>query len=140
MKKIISLIVLVFLFNACSLDDSNTPKYTLELLPVESVEIPTEFSLGNTYPIIIHYKRPTTCHYYNGIYYEKGTGDEINVRTIAVENAVLQSNGCQNLTDSIVDCSFNFMPTNTGSYIFKFWHGKDTNGNNTFLQYEIPVN
>ncbi len=137
MKKIIPLIALFFIFNSCSTD--NGDNYLFELLPTESVDIPSEFTMGNTYPITIHYKRPTTCHYFNTIYYKKGNGSESNVRTIAVEDAVAQRNNCQELTNEMATYTFNFLVTGNGSYIFKFWQGKDTDGNNIYLEFEVPV-
>ena len=134
MKKIISVIALFFLFNSCTPDSG--PNYTFEVLPVESVDIPTEFTLGETYLITMHYKRPSTCHYFNGIYYDKN----LNVRTVAVESAVEQRDNCQELTNEMNTCSFNFTVTSNGSYIFKFYNGEDADGNNTFLEYEVPVN
>lgn len=135
MKKIISLVALVFLFNACSRDDGDS--YTLELVPIESVDIPSQFTLGQTYPITVHYNRPTSCYYFNKLFYEKN----LNIRTIAVENVVLESNNCEPLigTSAAVTETFNFIVTSNGSYIFKFYNGKDTNGEPIFLEYEVPV-
>ena len=134
MKRIISLIALVFVFNACSVDDGND--FLFELLPVESVDIPTEFTMGETYQIKMYYRRPTTCHSFNTIYYDK----DLNVRTIAIESAVRQASYCETLTENnLVECSFNFLVTSNGSYIFKFYQGQDEQGNNIFLQYEVPV-
>lgn len=134
MKKIVSLLALIFLLNSCVPDDRTD--YLFELLPVESVEIPTEFTLGETYPIKMYYRRPTTCHTFNTIYYDKN----LNIRTIAIESAVRQENDCQELTeDNLVECSFNFLVTSNGSYIFKFYQGQDAQGNNIFLEFEVPV-
>lgn len=135
MKKLISLFAILFLFNACTPDDGDS--YNLELRPIISVDIPTEFTLGQTYPITVHYSSPTSCHFFNQLYYEK----DLNVRTIAVESAVLQSGNCHELTgtDAIADYTFNFYVTSNGSYIFKFYQGKDENGENIFLEYEVPV-
>lgn len=135
MKKIASLLVLLLLFNACSTDDSI--QYHLELMPIESVDIPTEFTLGETYPITVRYTKPTTCYYFNNLYYEK----DLNVRTIAVESAVEQSDNCFDLSgaDAIAEYTFNFYVTSNGSYIFKFYQGKNESGENIFLEYEVPV-
>jgi hypothetical protein len=136
MKKIISLIALFFLFVACSSD--NGPNYFYEVLKIESVDIPTEFTLGETYPITVHFNRPTNCHYFNNLYYEK----DLNIRTIAVESIVEQRNNCQDLSaaDTADEYTFNFYVTSNGSYIFKFWQGKDDQGNSIFLEYEVLVN
>ena len=136
MKKIILLFALFFLFNSCSTE--NSPSYTLEYLPIGSVDIPTEFTLGETYPITVHYNRPTTCHYFNHLYYNK----YLNTITVAVESAVENRNDCQDLSaaDAVDSYTFNFYVTSNGSYIFKFYQGKDDTGTDVYLQYEIPVN
>jgi hypothetical protein len=133
MKKIISLLALVFLFNSCALDDG--PNYTYELRPIVSVDIPSEFTLGETYTITMRYNRPTTCHFFNNIYYDKN----LNVRTIAVETAAQDRNNCEPTPNDLTECSFNFLVTSNGSYIFKFYQGEDEQGNDIFLEYEIPV-
>ncbi|MGC4040992.1 MAG: hypothetical protein QM710_09485 [Flavobacterium sp.] len=136
-KKIIAVFGLLLVLNSCSLDDGAT-KYHLELRPIESVDIPAEFTLGQTYPITVHYKKPTTCHFFNNLYYEKN----LNVRTIAVECAVEERDNCQDLSgdNGNAEQTFNFYVTSNGSYIFKFYQGKDANGNSIFLEYEVPVN
>jgi hypothetical protein len=134
MKKIISVVTLLFLLISCSPEPDT--RYSLELLPVESVEIPTEMTLGETYQFKMFYRLPTNCHAYNTIYYHK----DLNVRTIAVESAKREQNNCQELTENnLYECTFDFLVTSNGSYIFKFWQGKDEQGNDIFLEYEIPV-
>jgi hypothetical protein len=133
MKKILSLLALFFLFNSCSTDYGND--YLFELLPVQSVEIPSEFTLGETYPIKVYYIKPTTCHSFSSLYYVK----DLNIRTIAIENAVLQGGNCEDTPNDLVEYTFDFLVTSNGSYIFKFWQGKDANGENIFLEYEVPV-
>jgi|SRR6218665_47242 len=134
MKKIAALITLLFILNSCTPEDGNN--YSFELLPIESVDIPTEFVLGQTYPITVHYKLPTTCHFFNTLYYDKS----LNVRTIAVESGVADRNDCEDLPNQTAEYTFNFQVTsNGGSYIFKFYQGKNEAGENIFLEYEVPV-
>jgi hypothetical protein len=133
MKKIVSLLALIFLLGACEPDSG--PHYTFELTKIESVDLPTEFTLGETYPITVHFKLPTSCHYFNQLYYDK----DLNVRTIAVETAVEERNNCMDTPDDVGEYTFNFYVTSNGSYIFKFYQGKDENGENIFLEYEVPV-
>lgn len=135
-KKIVAFLALILIFNSCS-TDTHGDNYTLKLMPIESVEIPTEFTLGQTYPITVHYSKPTTCHYFNNLYYEK----DLNKRTIAVECAIKDVTTCQELTGdaAIGDYTFNFYVTSNGSYIFKFYQGDDANGLPIFLEYEVPV-
>jgi hypothetical protein len=134
-KKIIPLLALFFILISCSSGDDT--QYSFKLMPIESVDIPAEFTLGETYPITVHYTVPTSCYYFSSLYYDK----DLNIRTIAIENAIAQRNNCQDLSaaEGANTCTFNFYVTSNGSYIFKFYQGKDDQGNNIFLEYEVPV-
>ena len=121
-----------FILSSCEVDQENVSMVTL---PVESVEMPAVFELGETYPIIMRYHRPSSCHLPYDIYYEK----DLNVRICAVNNIVREGN-CNQLDEYLVEESFNFHVTNTGNYIFKFWTGEDVDGNDTFLEFDVPVN
>jgi len=119
---------------SCSVDGDST-NYSFEVLPVESVDIPDEFVLGETYPITISYIRPSTCHSFKEFYYLK----ENNIRTVAPINFLFEDSDCNDLTDTITEKTFNFIVTSNGSYIFKFWQGEDTNGEDQYLTIEVPV-
>ncbi|WP_299547977.1 hypothetical protein [Seonamhaeicola sp.] len=134
MKRVILLCLTLMLFASCSVDDDGT-NFSFEVLPVESVDMPTEFVLGETYPVTISYFRPSTCYAFRDFYYLK----ELNERTVAPINYVFERNDCENLNDALVEATFNFIVTNTGSYIFKFWQGEDNNGESQFLTIEVPV-
>ena len=135
MKKIIVLLTLFIALNSCSKEDDT--QYSFKLMTIDSVDIPAEFTLGETYPITIHYTAPTSCYLFNYFYYEK----DLNIRTIAIENAIANRNNCQdlNVENSSKSYTFNFYVTSNGSYIFKFYQGKNSEGNSIFLEYEIPV-
>jgi len=122
------------LFASCSVDDDST-SFSFEILPVESVDIPDEFELGETYPITVSYLRPSTCHGFKEFYYLK----ENNERTVAPITYVFDNNDCETLEDNLVEATFNFIVTSNGSYIFKFWQGEDTDGETQYLIIEVPV-
>ncbi len=89
MKKLIALTLLLVSMASCSTDnDSNN--YTYEVLPIASYTVPTEFKLGETYTITLKYQKPTACHYYQGIYYDKN----LNVRTIGIQTVVDNDQVC----------------------------------------------
>ena len=69
MKRLIIITLSLILFASCSSDDGL--EYSLEILPVESVNIPESFTLGEIYPITVSYLRPTTCHSCKEFYYRK---------------------------------------------------------------------
>ncbi|MEC3906355.1 hypothetical protein VOI54_04955 [Tamlana sp. 2201CG12-4] len=134
MKRFFVLCLALVLCVSCSTDDDNT-RYSFEVLPVESVDIPDEFELGQTYPITISYFRPSTCHGFKEFYYLK----ENNERTVAPINYVLENDSCENLEDELVEATLNFIVTSDGSYIFKFWQGEDENGEDQYLTIVVPV-
>ena len=134
MKKIVLFLILITSFLSCSLNDDN-PTYTYEVLPVASYVVPTSFTLGQTYEIKLKYQKPTACHIYQGIYYEKN----LNTRTIGIQTAVQNNQVCTQEIPPVSEVSFNFIVSNTGSYIFKFYKGVDASGKDIFEDVEIPV-
>ena len=136
MKRILFLVSLVFLFNSCGIDD-DTINYHYEILPVDSFELPESFVYGHNYPIKIYYKRPTTCHGFDGFYYES----HLNTRTIAVQSIVVNQNNCEdiNFNDPAMEATLNFSVVYHDTYLFKFYKGKDENGENIFEEVEVPV-
>ena len=134
MKRFIVLCLTLVLFSSCSIDDDGTT-YSFDVLPVESVDIPDEFTLGETYPITVSYLRPSTCHAFKEFYYVK----ENNERTVAPITYVFDRNNCETLENELVEATFNFIVTSNGSYIFKFWQGEDNEGEAQYLTIEVPV-
>jgi hypothetical protein len=134
MKKIVLFLIVITSFLSCSLDDDN-PTYTYDVLPVDSYVVPASFTLGQTYEIKLKYQKPTSCHIYQGIYYDKN----LNTRTIAIQTAVQNNQVCTQQIPPLSEVSFNFMVNNTGSYIFKFYKGEDAGGKDIFEEVEIPV-
>jgi hypothetical protein len=139
MKKLVSILILAvvaaFTFSSCEIGDDNNLNYHFELIPIDSVTLPEAFVMGQTHPIKVYYRRPTSCHFYEGFYYEK----DLNVRTVAVQASVIESNDCAELNEEPIEASFDFVPTSNGTYVFKFYKGQDESGNNLFLEYEVPV-
>ena len=134
MKKIILLAVFIISLAGCSADNDHTD-YSYEVNPIDNYTIPTEFKLGETYDIALKFTRPTACHAYQGIYYSK----ELNIRTIAIQTVVDKNQICAQVVPPQSEVTFKFFVTNTGSYIFKFYKGKDANGVNQFEEVEVPV-
>lgn len=135
MKKLLVLCLTLVLLASCSVEDDGT-NFSFEVLPVESVDIPDEFELGEIYPITVSYLRPSSCHAFKEFYYLK----ENNERTVAPITYVFDNNDCETLeNDNLVEATFNFQVTSNGSYIFKFWQGEDDDGESQYLTIEVPV-
>lgn len=142
MKKFVTLFVLsvifAFTFASCNVSDDYNSDFDFELIAVDSVDVPEAFVFGETKQIKVYYKRPSTCHYYNGFYYEK----DLNTRIVALQMSVLvnSASACQPIENGETEeASFNFFVASSEPYLFKFYTGKDATGQNTFMEYEIPV-
>lgn len=117
-------------------EDDNTIRFHPEYLPIETVDMPSEFLYGQTYEITVSYYRPASCYEFNDFYYQI----DANERIVAVINTVYEDIPCDPLEDELVEASFNFRVTNTsGTYVFKFWQGSDATGNDIYYIVEVPV-
>lgn len=134
MKKIVSILFLFLVITSCSVED-DSQRFHSVLVPAVEVEVPEEFTMGETYTIKVWYNKLSTCHNFNGFYYDK----YLNERTIAVQNLVQEKSDCQDLEGELVYGTFDFVVTSNGSYVFKFWSGTDQDGQDTFIEIEIPV-
>ena len=133
MKKFFWLIVIAVLFNSCSVDEE--PKFHYEILAVDSYIVPESFVFRNNYEINIFYKRPTTCHAFQGLYYNSFD----NTRTMAIQCAVANNSYCQTYDGEASEVSLNFYANSLETYLFKFYKGKDENGEAIYENIEIPV-
>lgn len=135
MKKLIALFCVFMFVSSCSLDSDNKSIH-FEILPVDSVILPAEFHVNTENNIVIKFLRPTSCHGFDGFYYEK----DGFTRTVAIQSFVLiENNGCTTLNNQILEQTLRFTPIETGTYTFKFWKGKDANGENIFEEHVIEV-
>lgn len=141
MKKIALLLLAIITLNSCSLEEDNEPRFYYEVLPVESFEVPQSVNIGQNYEIRMTYKKPSNCHIYEGCYYKT----EGYTTTVGIQTYVLDNDDCQALENQEpLESSFIFkvesLQNATQPYLFKFYKGKDTNGNDIFEEVSIPVN
>lgn len=117
--------------------DDDSINYHYEILPVDSYELPESFVFGQTYSLKIYYKLPTTCHGFEGFYYES----HMNTRTIAIQSIVVNQSNCEEISsdEPAVEAILNFNAAYNQTYLFKFYKGKDENGVNIFEEVEVPV-
>lgn len=136
MRKLFLLLFVSALVTSCDLSDDDRPNFHYEILAVEDFEIPDTFDYLGTYQIKLYYKLPSNCHSLGGIYFDRYN----NERTVGIQSIVVNNENCLANQDEILETSFNFEVISNQTYLFKFYKGKDTNGNNIFEEVEIPVN
>lgn len=135
MKQFLLLLGFAIIFAGCSMGEDDKPKFHLELLPIDSAVLPLEFKKDSIYELPFNYIRPSTCHIYEGFYYERN----LNIRTIAIQTSVIEQDNCTTATVNPITQILQFKPTTETSYIFKLWKGKDANGLDIYEEITIPV-
>jgi hypothetical protein len=133
MKKFFGIMMLLFIFNSCSVEEE--PTYHYEILPVLNYEVPESFVLNVPEPIKVYYQRPSSCHGFQGFYFDVDGSQ----RTIAVQTIVSQSQQCTTYDNNIQEASFTFTPKSLQTYLFNFFKGYDEEGNAIYDIIEIPV-
>jgi hypothetical protein len=133
MKKIALFLVLMTTLLSCSVDEPD--RYTNYVLPIDSYTLPATFAVGATHEVKLKYQKPTACYNYRGIYYYSDS----NTRTIAIYADVKDGESCTQALPPLSEVSFNFAPTTAGTYIFKFYKGKDVAGADVFEDVNVVV-
>jgi hypothetical protein len=131
MKKYFSLFGLIILIFACTKTDIN---FRYALLPIDSAITPSSFILGKTDTIKVKYSLPNSCYSFLDVYYDY----QQNARVIAIQALKDTESICtQDLVQKEVRIPIK--PLQKENYVFKFWKGKDTSGNDTFEEIIVTV-
>ena len=133
MKKLITLFISLCLLS-CSIEGDEQPNFSVELMSIDSVVMPDQFVFGETHQVTVNYTRPSGCYIFNRFISDPSG----NTRTIAVMDTVYTDTNCtQEPQDATV--SFDFTVTDTNTYTFQFYQGKDENEQDRYLIIEVPV-
>lgn len=133
-KKILILTFVFLGLTACSLDNTDEPNYSFELLPVKTATVPAEFHYGESAIIKVTYDLPTACHFFYGLYYEY----QVSSRIVAINSQVINTTSCAEVITE-KEYEFDVQVLQHEDYTFKFWKGTDTSGNDIFEEIVVPV-
>jgi hypothetical protein len=134
MKKTLLLFISLTTLLSCDIGGDDEPNFSLEVLPIQSVDVPDQFVLGETHPISITYIRPSGCYEFNSFIFQ----NNLNTRTVAVVDTFFQEEDCTQATE-VATVSFDFIVTSSEDYIFQFFQGQDAQGQDQYLIVEVPV-
>jgi hypothetical protein len=136
MRVFLSSLICVLLLSSCSIEDDSTV-ITYDYVVAESVVVPDSFEFGQTYDFEVSFINPDGCHIFSG-FEVIPNGNQRVIRTVLSR---IQPNGsCENTQPETQVESLRFQVLHTEPYVFKFLNGYDDQGNETFLEYSIPVN
>jgi hypothetical protein len=133
MKKLVLLILMGFTVISCDLGSEEGTKYVLG--PVQDVTMASAYKVDSVSEIMVRYKRPNDCHLFQGFYYSAVE----STRTVAIQYAKLDNPSYQD-DPTIYEVPLRFQPSSPGTYVFEFWDGTDTNGQDHFFVAEAIVN
>lgn len=133
MKKIYLLFACSLFFFACSDDD--LPIFELRILPIVEAKTPASFEYRTSDTIVVKYNLPSNCYTFRSVYYQY----ERNARIVAI-NALFDTEiSC---TQAIVEKEIK-IPIHVlqeENYLFKFYKGKNNDGEPIYEEVEVPVN
>lgn len=135
MKRLLFLGLICLFSISCDINgDSNPPNSITEFMPIQSVDIPDEFTLGETYTITARYFRPDDCYEFSDFF----ISSTINETTVAIINNVFLDETCNTLND-LEEESFDFRVLANQTYTFNFWQGVDDSGQDIYLSIDVPT-
>jgi hypothetical protein len=129
-------LVVSLTFSSCEFADDG-PNFHFVPLRIESVVIPESFELSETYKIDVTYMLPNGCTYYEGVDVVEETTSTRKVVAVGAQRT--DQEVCTQVV-SEATTSFNFVVLYEQTYLFKFYQGEDINGEQLFLEVEVPVN
>ena len=134
MKKYVFLLFCSIVLSSC-LNTYDEPNFSLEFLKIDSAITPASFTYNQTDSITIKYTLPNGCHSFRRLHYDY----DDNSRIVAVISFVALDENCVQVTRE-EEYKFAVRATQREDYLFKFYKGKDANGNNLFDEVIVPVN
>jgi len=131
-KKITVLCLLTVLLSSCLND--NEHDFTYELLSIDEAIVPASFIFGQKDTIAIKYTLKNSCYSFDNLYYQY----QDTARVVAVRAFVSLEDACAEII-SQKEYKFAVNVTQQEDYVFKFWKGTDSNGENIFEEIIVSV-
>ena len=124
--------MLTLSLTSCSIDDDRNSFYQ-EIMHIDSVNVPSEFMLGEIYEISATYTRPNGCYLFSNFVVQP----DGNTRRVFIVDNVYTDSPC---TEAQVEAtvSFNFEVLYNQTYVFQFYQGQ-VDGEDQYLIVEVPV-
>ena len=134
-KTFLFILCCITIFNtSCSLDDDSV-KFHFVPLQIVGAEFPETFTLNETYNIKVTYIIPNNCIAFEGF---DISNIDTTSRNIVAIGSELEGEAC-NLIAIEAEESFDFTCLYEDTYYFRLWTGEAENGEQQYLEFEVPV-
>ena len=136
MKKTFLFILccITILSTSCSLDDDSVA-FNFVPLQIVDAEFPESFTLNETYNINVTYIIPNNCVAFEGF---DVSNIDLTSRNIVAIGSEVEGETC-NLIAVEAQESFQFTCLYEGTYFFRLWTGETENGEQQYIELEVPV-
>lgn len=127
------LVVIAFIVSSCLKDDAPTIEF--HALQIVDADVPESFTFNGRYKITVTYVRPDDCTHFE--VFDVVQKDTTIREVVAIGSMFVDQQCAQVVTEQ--QESFLFDVKYDQPYLFRFWQGKDSNGEPIFLDIEVPV-
>ena len=136
MKKTFLFILccITILSTSCSLNDDSV-KFRFIPLQIKDAEFPESFTLNETYNIKVTYIIPNNCVDFEGF---DISNIDVTSRNIVAIGSEIEGEVC-NLVAVEAENTFDFTCLYEGTYSFRLWTGETEDGEQQYLEFEVPV-
>ncbi|WP_010134436.1 hypothetical protein [Ochrovirga pacifica] len=139
MKRIFYLLTLSALLFACSNDDEfNFPKFHLEFLPIDEIDLPQTLEVDKDTLIDFKYTLKNGCYYYDNLYRKANDTASTNITLAVVAYVDDDAETCSEETRE-EENTFSMRLSKKEDYLFKIYKGTDTDGNDVFEEITVSV-
>jgi hypothetical protein len=132
--NLLKLLLPLFLLSACDIGDDEVTYHFVSLTTV-AVDMPEKFTLNETYEIGVTVLEPNGCTDFAGF---DILPEDTTIRRVVAIGTEQDDVPCTEVLSEVAT-SFDFICLYSGTYVFRFWTGKNDEGVDQFMEFEVPV-
>ena len=139
MKKVLfylSVALSSLFLGSCDISNDDDINFHFVALEITDVEVPESFDLNETYEIKVTFQKPNSCTFFERF---EVSNDDTTVRSVFVIGTEIDDQACSQTVEE-VETSFQFVVLYSQTYLFKFWSGENADGEQQYIEVEVPVN
>jgi hypothetical protein len=132
--NLLKLLLPLILLSACDIGEDEMSYHFVSLTTI-AVDMPEEFRLNETYEIGVTVLEPNGCTAFAGF---DILPEDTTIRRVVAIGTEQDDVPCTEALSEVAT-SFDFICLYSGTYVFRFWTGKNEEGVDQFMEFEVPV-